>query len=143
MSGVTNVSVEDPRFIAAIDLTRRTGAKGFQIRYSDDEQPVVWIAVADYRKGHEAAAALDPLQAVLRLVETLLDGGLCVHCKRRSAVSHDWNRELPLAEHICWYVYDPELQTFRRSCEGEAKVERNDPCPCGSGKKFKRCHGAR
>ena len=24
---------------------------------------------------------------------------------------------------------------------GEAKVGRNDPCPCGSGKKFKRCHG--
>jgi len=24
---------------------------------------------------------------------------------------------------------------------GESKVGRNDPCPCGSGKKFKRCHG--
>ncbi len=24
---------------------------------------------------------------------------------------------------------------------GEAKVGRNDPCPCGSGKKFKHCHG--
>ncbi|MGA2948731.1 MAG: SEC-C metal-binding domain-containing protein [Candidatus Sulfotelmatobacter sp.] len=22
-----------------------------------------------------------------------------------------------------------------------SKVERNDPCPCGSGKKFKRCCG--
>jgi uncharacterized protein YecA (UPF0149 family) len=21
------------------------------------------------------------------------------------------------------------------------KVGRNDPCPCGSGKKFKKCHG--
>lgn len=27
----------------------------------------------------------------------------------------------------------------RRAAE---KVGRNDPCPCGSGKKFKRCHGA-
>jgi len=25
--------------------------------------------------------------------------------------------------------------------EGKTKVGRNDPCPCGSGKKFKRCHG--
>ena len=25
---------------------------------------------------------------------------------------------------------------------GKAKVGRNDPCPCGSGKKFKKCHGA-
>ena len=23
----------------------------------------------------------------------------------------------------------------------EEKVKRNDPCPCGSGKKFKHCHG--
>ncbi|RME00289.1 MAG: hypothetical protein D6816_13920, partial [Bacteroidetes bacterium] len=23
----------------------------------------------------------------------------------------------------------------------EAKVGRNDPCPCGSGKKYKHCHG--
>jgi preprotein translocase subunit SecA len=30
-------------------------------------------------------------------------------------------------------------QTQRRT---EAKVGRNDPCPCGSGKKYKRCHGA-
>ncbi len=26
--------------------------------------------------------------------------------------------------------------------KGEKKVGRNDPCPCGSGKKYKRCHGA-
>ncbi|MFM7693296.1 MAG: SEC-C metal-binding domain-containing protein, partial [Actinomycetota bacterium] len=25
---------------------------------------------------------------------------------------------------------------------GGAKVGRNDPCPCGSGRKYKRCHGA-
>ncbi len=31
-----------------------------------------------------------------------------------------------------------EVQTVRR--EGK-KVGRNDPCPCGSGKKYKKCHG--
>jgi len=30
------------------------------------------------------------------------------------------------------------VQTFRR--EGK-KVGRNDPCPCGSGRKYKKCHG--
>src|SRR5258708_5282025 len=30
-------------------------------------------------------------------------------------------------------------QTVRRE---EPKVGRNDPCPCGSGKKYKKCHGA-
>ncbi|MDQ5980681.1 MAG: preprotein translocase subunit SecA, partial [Verrucomicrobiota bacterium] len=29
--------------------------------------------------------------------------------------------------------------TIRREAP---KVGRNDPCPCGSGKKFKNCHGA-
>ncbi len=33
-------------------------------------------------------------------------------------------------------VQKPE--TFRRE---EKKVKRNDPCPCGSGKKYKQCHG--
>src|SRR5262249_10651115 len=34
----------------------------------------------------------------------------------------------------------PELSgTFVRS---ERKVGRNEPCPCGSGKKYKHCHGA-
>ena len=30
------------------------------------------------------------------------------------------------------------LETFVRA---EPKVGRNEPCPCGSGKKFKQCHG--
>ncbi|WP_227509549.1 UPF0149 family protein, partial [Ferrovum myxofaciens] len=34
---------------------------------------------------------------------------------------------------------DDETQPFRRS---DAKVGRNDPCPCGSGKKFKKCCGS-
>lgn len=33
----------------------------------------------------------------------------------------------------------PTQQTIRNS---SPKVGRNDPCPCGSGKKFKNCHGA-
>jgi len=28
------------------------------------------------------------------------------------------------------------------SVKDEEKVGRNDLCPCGSGKKFKKCHGA-
>jgi len=34
---------------------------------------------------------------------------------------------------------DGPVQTIRR--EGK-KVGRNDPCPCGSGRKYKKCHGA-
>lgn len=67
---------------------------------------------------------------------------------------------------VCWnceLAWDPELA--RKECTGESifavgpalkegqgignidpgvliGVGRNDPCPCGSGVKFKRCHGA-
>jgi preprotein translocase subunit SecA len=33
---------------------------------------------------------------------------------------------------------DDAVKTVRRE---EPKVGRNDPCPCGSGKKYKKCHG--
>ena len=28
-----------------------------------------------------------------------------------------------------------------KTIRNENKVGRNDPCPCGSGKKYKKCHG--
>ena len=34
---------------------------------------------------------------------------------------------------------DDVIKTVKRE---EPKVGRNDPCPCGSGKKYKKCHGA-
>ena len=34
----------------------------------------------------------------------------------------------------------PTLQPFVKDGEFD-NVGRNDPCPCGSGKKFKQCHG--
>jgi uncharacterized protein len=46
-----------------------------------------------------------------------------------------------------WAVYDlrqlwkslgPRVEAVRRAAE----PGRNDPCPCGSGKKYKKCHGA-
>ena len=46
-----------------------------------------------------------------------------------------------------WAVYDlrqlwrslgPKVETLRK----DATPGRNDPCPCGSGKKYKKCHGA-
>ena len=35
------------------------------------------------------------------------------------------------------YDWEPQLPVKRT----EPKVGRNDPCPCGSGKKYKKCHG--
>ena len=121
---------DDPRMIAGIDLCRRMGARDFQLRYSDDEQPVVWFAVAGFStiKGrpsstgkinaHRVGGALDPVSAVLKLLDDLVDGAQCTHCGRPTGVGHDLD-EMPLAEHVCWYQFDPELKTYRRACEGD------------------------
>jgi preprotein translocase subunit SecA len=37
--------------------------------------------------------------------------------------------------------YDPSTPAKQEPLRAEPKIGRNDPCPCGSGKKFKQCHG--
>jgi hypothetical protein len=39
-------------------------------------------------------------------------------------------------------VFDPAAEEQESAAPPTVKVGRNDPCPCGSGKKFKKCHGA-
>jgi SEC-C motif domain protein len=41
-----------------------------------------------------------------------------------------------------WYYVDGKLVIPQTSKRDQPKVGRNDPCPCGSGKKFKKCCGA-
>jgi hypothetical protein len=104
------------------------------------------------RSGRRAAtgAGMTPAQAAMRLLDQVVDGGLCAHCGRPTGVT-DQTSDMPLAMLLCWYVFDPETggsaaaarhgKQFGIDREGNP-VGRNDPCPCGSGQKFERCHGA-
>lgn len=137
-------SGEMPLLAAAVDLVGRMGGEEFQVRYDEEQDPVVWVAVARFRGRHEAAGGMRPDVAAMRLIAALADGGFCTHCRRPTGVTPDWEETMPLADVVCWYVFDPELTKFRRSCEGDdhgPKLGRNDPCPCGSGRKAKHCHG--
>lgn len=116
VAGATKGGPEDPRFIAAIEMLRRTGAVSIGIRFQDDEDPTVWLAVATWDKGEEAAGAMTPLLALMRLCGQVIDGGTCMHCGRTTVFSDDF-RNLPLADAVCWYAWDPEAKTFRRGCE--------------------------
>mgnify|MGYP003307408249 CR=1 FL=1 len=40
-----------------------------------------------------------------------------------------------------WFFYDGQLISQPPLVRAEAKIGRNDPCPCGSGKKYKKCCG--
>ncbi len=79
-------------------------------------------------------------------VSTLISGGGDGHRPRQLATSVDdleesfqrkKKRELEQARMAGAGDRQPVQQVIR----GE-KVGRNDPCPCGSGKKYKKCHGA-
>ena len=41
-----------------------------------------------------------------------------------------------------WRYWDGSMVKPRPVVREQPKVGRNDPCPCGSGKKYKKCHGA-
>jgi hypothetical protein len=120
---------ETPKMLAGIDLIRRTGAIEFRVGYTDfeDGEPVVWYACVTYLNNmSEAAAALDPEKAVLRLCERLVDGGECAHCTRPTIFEENFEDisfyELILdligsSTSFCVYAWDPELGIFRRGCE--------------------------
>lgn len=111
---------DDPIFTACVDMVGRTGAEGMQVRWSDDEEPTIWMSVAIFPDGrYEVAAGQTPRIATFRLVERLMDGGHCKHCSRPTGVSDDFEGRMLLDQLICWYRFDPELKTFRRGCEGE------------------------
>ena len=64
--------------------------------------------------------------------------------KNMVAAKADWLYELPQWKDIfseeelkALYKEQKESTTVRK----EKKIGRNDPCPCGSGKKYKFCHG--
>lgn len=107
----------DDAVVASSDFIRRTGATSIQIRYSDDEEPVVWFVVAIYPDGRwETASGHSPDVAAIRLCETLGDGAECTHCHRPTGVTTEIDT-MPLDKMVCWYQFDPETKKFRRGCE--------------------------
>jgi hypothetical protein len=112
---------KDDQMAALFDLARRTGAISIGLRYQDDEEPVVWVAVGQWpervwdsdapegKSRWEATGAMTPMMAMYRLLEQVMDGGIC----------EDWTGAMPLEDAVCWYRFDPEMKTFRRSCEGD------------------------
>lgn len=107
---------DDPRFIAAVDLLRRTGLQQFQIRYCAEEKPVVWIAAGLWKGNHwEAGGGMNPTIAVFHLAEAAIDGGHCRHCHRPTGFEPS-AESMPLNNLVCWYQYDPSTQKFARGC---------------------------
>jgi len=99
------------------------------------ERPAPGVAV---QPGAEPAGQMEPTPVDL-------DGN--GHRRRKMATSVDdleeafqrrKRRELEQARMAGAGEYQPVQQVVR----GSEKIGRNDPCPCGSGKKYKKCCGA-
>jgi hypothetical protein len=109
-------TTDAPRLMAGVDLLRRTGADEFKIQYcEEDAPPVIWMASARWRGRWEVGAALSPRTAIFRLLDQVIDGGRCVHCKRPTGFEPTID-PMPLNTMVCWYQWDPERKTFRRGC---------------------------
>lgn len=124
-------AVKDPRYIPAIELLRRNGAKEVQLRYDEEQQPLVWVAVAGFSlingkpagrgklNAWQAGGGLDPLSSLFALCRACLDRkGWCTHCHRNTMFEETIESQ-PLEDFYCWYQWDPENRTFRRGCEGD------------------------
>jgi SEC-C motif domain protein len=86
-----------------------------------DEVPVKWIGLEVLET--EEGSAQDDSGTVGFIATFIVSGHLC-HLREKSRF---------LKEDGLWYYLDgvPKSST--------TKIARNSPCPCGSGKKFKRC----
>jgi uncharacterized protein len=61
------------------------------------------------------------------------------HIDRPMRIMAELLRRGRYADEVMSILAEEEKVKLAFAC---GKAERNDPCPCGSGKKFKRCHGA-
>jgi uncharacterized protein len=127
--------------LAALPASAQVWALGFM--YAVETWPDDWVPPRD----REAAQMLDgALGAIVTLTgdDTGTPSVCLVAQDGAPSVSQERLDDFGAA---IWAVYDlrqlwkslgPRTETLRKAPE----PGRNDPCPCGSGKKYKKCHGA-
>lgn len=128
------VSEED---LAALGRTGEAWAVGFLEALSDFAAD--WPEPDDEDAAQMLDACLEPV-AALMLDEAGLAEQIERHYEGKTLTRDDWIDEAIMGvqdARLFWLDHMPKGET--RHVE---KVGRNDPCPCGSGKKWKKCHGA-
>lgn len=93
---------------------------------------------------NESLKEANPIEEMEEDTEVNLVFDKALLYKNMVAAKADWLYELPQWEKIftaeerkALYKEQRESGTIRK----EKKIGRNDPCPCGSGKKYKKCCG--
>jgi Fe-S-cluster containining protein len=130
---VTNVSTAEERRTAAIAYTRKGAMCAFN---------------------HEGACSIYPARpARCRMAHALVDDSHCgqwgdgqidYYMHDRTQITFDEQEDIRQAMHYAMRQNAPlELlcAAVDRLLGASAAIGRNEPCPCGSGKKYKRCCG--
>jgi SEC-C motif domain protein len=86
-----------------------------------EDYPVVWLGLEIHEIG-DGLATDD--SGMVEFTATYLENGQISKLREKSRF---------VRENDLWYYLGGECSVKRQ------KIERNGPCPCGSGKKFKRC----
>ncbi len=81
---------------------------------------------------HRAEGGEDDDEGVVDFTARYMSSGHLVHHRERAQFKkHDGK----------WYFFDSEMLRGKPVVREGRKVGRNEPCPCGSGKKYKKCCG--
>ena len=102
--------------------------EGIGLRGYGQQDPVV----AYKREGHEMFQEM-----ISRIKEETLEKLFHIQIQREDQLQEMRAEQ----EDQPMFFGPPEEPAKQQAVRKNAKVGRNDPCPCGSGKKFKKCHG--
>ncbi|MCA9791636.1 MAG: tetratricopeptide repeat protein [Candidatus Eremiobacteraeota bacterium] len=130
---------------------------------------VVVLALREPKEGFDPYVVVEDAHKIgithLNRAAVLVQQGKLDEALAEAEKGHDLDRNLPYPHFCLGWVHlareekddanrcfkraagmDPNNQLFKQALEAinpffNTKVGRNEPCPCGSGKKFKKCHG--
>lgn len=107
-----------------------------------EKDPKVEYKHEGYRMFEEMLASIEDRVTDIIFKVHLESGARAREVWNVSRTSHDEVGQFAMAEQQRAAAQAPQGETVVKQIKLETpKVGRNDPCPCGSGKKYKKCHG--
>lgn len=121
-------------------LTRHAGEIASYFDREGDLEDLREDALFAYALAMPGETTRGRIRGMLRKIDTLAD----LSASEAELVMFALDERLRLAGLDPVFATADESDAPEQSTEPEAtgKVGRNDPCPCGSGKKYKKCHGS-
>ena len=136
----------------ATEEDRREIAARLHEALAEVGRPLAQLDAADVHGWlfHAVPEQFDPIDPLVAHVGPVLRALVAFSARtsgeKLERLRRELDRALPELEHALAHGHSHHHQDDDEPQEpyvrAAPKVGRNDPCPCGSGKKFKKCHGA-